>query len=250
MAKRHDNLDRLRNCVAAIARRQDRLFETLQDVVGLVQLLLADANAGGMAWEEKSVSPPRAPGDTATRLASKNGSGKKGSPAAEPAAEASADRVYVTWLLDGVLGGKWLPRQDAKAFLAEHKFDFILDETADRLIVNTLREQSNMPLYPIPPHIKVFVWLVLTHVGRALEYREIAERLGYGGIETAPRDNRIHRLRNRFNKQLGSLSNRIFGAGKNRAYPVRRQGWSFCWLREAQQAEQSVLLWDVQDGLS
>jgi hypothetical protein len=57
-------------------------------------------------------------------------------------------------------------------------------------------------------------------------------------------------MRNRFNKQLGSLSDKMFGAAKNRTYPVLQREWSFCWLREAEDPEDSMLLRDIRDATS
>lgn len=141
---------------------------------------------------------------------------------------------------------------EVQTFLADHPFDLVIDETTGTLFLPSSESTTQKHLHDIPAHVATFLWLVLTHSGMLLRYEEIAERLGYEGVPMQYRDNRIHRLRNRFNACLGELAMRVFGAAKNRAYLVHKTGWTFCWLREADDVEQSLLLSGLSDkpGLS
>jgi len=153
MTNRDDSLGQVLKNVSAIARRQNRIIEAIKNAVQSFQHLLADVEASEMTEERRSVTLQLGPTGAATSLPPKKGSGKRDFPEAEAAEEDAADRVYVTWLLNGVPGKKWFSRRDAKAFVDQHEFDLIANETADTLIVDTSAEQSNKPLCLIPPLI-------------------------------------------------------------------------------------------------
>jgi hypothetical protein len=244
MTEPDNNLRQLQISVHAITRRLDRMFDTFRGVMLAFERLLAEVNDSGMAEVTKIVALAPSftrPATTVSPL--KDESGRANSP------EVGTCQVYATWLVNGVLRQRWLTRKEAIELLARNRFDLTLDETADLLTVNTSDESSHTLLYPMAPNLKGMLWLVLTNAGVPLRFDTIAERLGYGSIDVGPRDNRIHRTRNRFNKMLGGLSDRMFSLGKNRAYPVRREGWSFCWFRQAKDPEQSTLLREIQDRL-
>ncbi len=251
MGNANDKAGPLWERIAVLERRVQRLAETLKNWGQATAHRFAETGASEGTTDEKPFPPELIAPDTGQDRPRHNGSRKLGYPSARTAEKAYGDEVYIEWLADGVhQPGRWYPPGEEAALLSKHKFNLVLDEAADALIVDTPRDPSNKPLYLMPAHIKVFLWLVLTNVGRPLTYGDIAEKLGYGRAEADSRDNRIHRTRNRFNKMFGSLSDRMFGPGKNRVYSVRQQGWSFCWLRETENPEDSTLLRDLQDTIS
>ncbi|MBI2064651.1 MAG: hypothetical protein HYT62_01195 [Candidatus Yanofskybacteria bacterium] len=91
--------------------------------------------------------------------------------------------------------------------------------------------------------VQAFITLLAFLIGKDLHYDTIARAFGFSGIEQIHRDNRIHQYRNRLRCELlGELANRIFKKGKNRTYHANDQGWSFCWVRECENLNRSLLV--------
>ena len=160
----------------------------------------------------------------------------------------SGDSLRVEWLVNGRLKRERLSRKSAASRLTSHPFDLAINEPEDTIRLGTNTKSRPQALYKISRQIRSMLWLILTHIGRGVSYDEIAERLGFEpGLNLADRDNRIHGLRGRVGAFLGQgLADKVFGEGAQKIYPIRKEDWSFCWVRE-KEADASDLLLGVPE---
>lgn len=152
--------------------------------------------------------------------------------------------VYVEQLFNGVLHDPELvPLKDVRSLRTGKHWSILINEPKDRLIMLGDQEIRRMRISRLPKLPKTFLWLVLTNVKSGLSFECIAEQFSYAANRADSRDNCIHRQKNRLKEViLGCLASKVFGACRDKMYPISRGGWSYFWIRKVKDPKESELV--------
>jgi hypothetical protein len=155
----------------------------------------------------------------------------------------SESGLHVEWFWQGEQHkSSGFSKEDLDSLLLKHSFDTIINEISGTLKIGPA---PSRPLLEVARVYRGMLWLIITKIEEGVSHTEIARLFRWSG-DLDKRRNRIHQYRSRMNRFLGKrLASSIFNKGYNRAYSIKKEGWSFCWVRASN--TRSVLLHDFKD---